>query len=710
MKNTKLIALVAVLVVITLVVSIVVATSNDEKVAADLEQQVADYEKEIAVLNKTLDELNAGLITATQALEALKEANVKLENWNKASDAMVSKIEELNKAYEDFKASKVVYAEDGKTVVISFADQYSFSYAYGYNTQIVGVNNVPADAWTYHSAQFTELLSLATLDIYRAASIEDMNTIISNFKKDIAKVPTIRELLLSTIETVNKGGVTYSDYNDLVLASYLYSVIKTTNTNMFTAPATLEDKGEQVELAEELEALKEEFKPLVVENFIKLVDELPEVPFLAPSSAKAVEAARNEKTFVEYLYGATEEAKLHTDKWSRKTLYAKHIDTLLAAEARMVVVAQIEAAAKLVNATIDSFKTYEFIANRASRDVIVSLENAVIAWETTWTIITESKDHEWNEELYNLVNRAAIEGYEAKLQAKVAELKALADSYIDTINNIGVITHNSKDVLDGARVAYKTFLDAAEAKLLSAEDVDYVIGYELGEGVVAAWNNFAACVARYNTIINTITGIENAIKTLTKLECQATTHTEVNQWGITITLTHCNCTDAMKKRVLDPTKYVTTSYYDEDEEMTVYVRPMIFDAIDLSIQTLLNFEGEYEDAINDELLSLYKEARVSYDVTVAKANLETAYNAAVLAGIANASVIKAELANLVDLYAQTPYTFTVKCQTTHVDANGKTVACDCAVLPLVRDAARVALDKFTVEFFNGEFVKEQAQQ
>ena len=704
MKNTKLIALVAVLVVITLVVSIVVATSNDEKVAAKLEQQVADYEKEIAVLNKTLDDLNAGLITATQALEALKEANVKLENWNKASDAMISKIEELEKAYEDFKASKVVYAEDGETVLIDFDDQYDFSYAYGYNTQID--NKVPADAWTYHSAQFSELKNLAILNIYRAASIEDMNTIISNFKKDIAKVPTIRELLLSTIETVNKDGVAYSDYNDLVLASYLYNEIKETNPKMFTAPATLEDKGEQVELAEELEALKEEFKPLVVENFIKLVDELPEVPFLAPSSAKAVEAARNEKKFVDYLYGATEEAKLHTDKWNRKTLYAKHIVTLEAAEARMVVVAQIKAAADLLNETIDTFKTYEFIANRASRDVIVSLENAVIAWETKWVIITEEKDHEWNEELYNLVNRAALAGYEAKLQANVADLKDIAEEFIASVETLGVITHNSKEVLDAVVASYWTYSDKAVAQLLSVADADYVIGYDLGEGVVAAWNNLAKLNSIYTTIMNKIDGINKAITAITKLVCVQTVHHDVDKDGNVVEIPTCNCTDAMKDRVLDETKY-TLGGSTMDTTLA---------DIEDKIVELLHFEGEDVSGINQELLGLYKTARIGHYVANAKANVETARAAAVANGFneAEALEIATVLNDRIDVRAKNDYTFTLECTATHKDpVTGKDLACDCrenGKLTLVVDATTKSILDFDQTTCNGMFVTEQPLQ
>ena len=702
MKNTKLIALVAVLVVITLVVSIVVATNNDKKVASQLEQQVKDYESEIAQLNKTLDEFKAGLITATEALEALKEANIKLENWDKASDVMINKIAELEKALADFKASKVVYKEDGKTVLVSFNDQYNFTYAYGHNYQTA---TTAPETVTYHAAQFNELLELAKLDIYRAASIEDMNAIISNFKKDIAKVQTIRELLLSTLEKVNKGGVTYDDYNDLVLASYLYNVIKVTNPAMFNAPVSEDDKGEQVELAEELEALKEEFKPLVVANFIKLVDALPAKALLAPTHFDAVTRAREEQAFVLYLYGAKDEAGLRKDKWERETTYARTDAALKVLEARVdFIKTSIIPGANTINALLDTYKEYDFIANRASRDVIVNIEKKIAGWEKLNVIITDPKDYEWNEELYNLVNRDVLAGYEAKLQANVADLKADAEEFIATVETLGVITHNSKDVLAAVEASYWTYSSKCVAQLLSVADADYVIGYDLGEGVVAAWNNLATCKATYTAIMNKIAEIETAITGITKLVCVQTVHHAVDPaTGAAVTVPTCNCTDAMKQRVLDETTY-TLGGATMDATLA---------NIETLIVDLLNYKGEDETGINPDLLALYKTARIGHFVANAKANVVAAKATQVAAGydVALANEVEKVLLAEIDRRALVNYTFTVACQTEHKDpVTGKTLACDCTRLPLVTDATTKSLLDFTVSYCEGMFVKEQAAQ
>ena len=660
MKNTKLIALVALLVVISMVVSVVIATSNDNKVSGQVQETVKSYEEKIADLNKTIDKLNAGLISANQALEALKNAGVELENWNAASAVLADKLDELEAAAEAFEESANVYAPDHDEctledheacVVADFYDVYSYSY-----------NDVDS------MEVFYELAYKAQTDILRATSVAEMDAIIAQFKKDCEAVPTILETLYATLKTIGTE-VTYDDYDNIKKASFLFSVV---DEDVLAPAATEDDKSEKELLDEQLKALYVDFKPLVVDTFITLVGKLPSVEQYAPSYEDELVAAQEEYAFVLELYG--EDVKdLRKDKKDKETAFAKAEVTLGEIKAQKVVVDGIVEAAELVNEAIKAQKDYKIAADRASRLMIEGLEALVAEWEEDYSIITDEKDEDFNAELYNLVNRAGIEAYNNTLLAKAGELKVLADAYIAIIDGIEKVTNTSKDTLDASLDAWDEFTTAAGA--LTPVDVDFIVGYESEEGVVAAWNNYTAKLTVYNNIIAAIDYVENGVKAVMKVDCKVNHGKNEDDEPIA-----CDC----EVNVLDETKLTSLDQTGIDAKL---------------VALLATYELD-ETVIDADLLAIYKTARLYDELAAALANVDTAYAAATNA---SKDAQKASLVTLVERAAKKAYTFEVELVCT-CDPDSEE-ECECDTYKLVDDAATKALAVFTKEYCDGFFAE-----
>ena len=676
MKNTKLIALVAVLVVVSLVVSIAVALGNDKKGNDAIVGTIKDYEQQIAELNKTIEDLEKGLISSTEALEKLQAAGVEIKNWNEASAVLVDKLEELEAAYDEFVESVNVYDEKDEkkeNPLVTYEDLYEFTYTQGEET-------------VWHDDQIWELEYNAMMDLYRATSVAEMNTIIANFKADLAKVPTILEFYLSTLETVEKDGkVTYDEYETMLVA---YEVADQIIDNIYAPAAEGEEKGQKELLAERLDALMTEFKPLVVDKFVELAQALPEVEFLAPSHYDAVKAAADEAAFVIELYGTTEAKKLETNKKGKLTAYGEALKTLAEVEAREVVVREIEAGAEALNEVLAEAFDKETIANMELKyganietyNYIAFLGELIDGWVEYWEIVEDTKAEDYNAELYNLVNHNVYAGYVANFEAEVATLRAAAEEFIAAVEAIENVNLDSKATLDAAKVLFDTVANGQKIA-----DVDTILELndyldedeELVEvtGVADSYDAWLTQYARYNWLVAAKKNLEESVKNAL-IVCTAE-HKDAD--GKTVA---CDGKGACEKvGTYDLTKIGN------------------FDADILEIIAMYELDETVYDA---ELLSVYKLARIQTTLDAVLTLVDEAYAASTNT---KKDTLKAILVEEITA-AAADYTF--EAEFTCVDPDNKDHECDCAEdlanwALVIENDATVLAEKYTAEILADRF-------
>ncbi len=584
MKNTKLIALVAVLVVVTLVISIVVATSNDATTKNEVLETVTKYEDKIDALNKTIEQLNQGLIDANTALEQFKNAGVELENWNEATVALPAQLQALDDAYDAFVKAEQIYDEDDSEKVLVKFDEIYANYA--------DVN---------YTAIFTDLKAAAARDLGRATSVAEMTTIVNNYKTSLNNVPTTLESFVATVEAIEANGVTLDDYDNIVLVPVIQAKVD----------ADLYAEGQEKDLTDRITEINKTFKPLAVEQVVTLVNALPEnVAHLAPSHEEALKAANDALTFALGLYEG-DDSTLLLDKKNKATAYANAKADLALYNAQWTVVEAIVAAAETLNETLkeafdEDVFTEEFGANIETLTYLNSLKALIDAWETT--IVTDVEDEDYSEEIYNLVNRSVYEGYVADYEVEIADLRAAADAFIEAVAALeGTITPDSLDAIMAAQN-----LSKAAAGLKPADMMDTLCGYtdytdDEGElvDVIGVQDSAIKLTALYNDykwLVDTIEALEKAVADAV-IKC-AVEHKDADGKVVA-----CDGKDACAK--VGTVDYAVLANSDFDTE----------------IVKILSYYNLDETVFDAEALAEYKVARIYDEVQAAKKNVADAHAA-----------------------------------------------------------------------------------
>ena len=512
-------------------------------------------------------------------------------------------------------------------------------------------------------------------------TVEEMKNIVKGLTTSYDAVPTSIESLRTAIVEAEKNGVTYDDYANIKLATDLIDFVD----------VDLYAEDEQKDLEERLHTLYVEFRPIVVASYQALAEALPAEEQIAPSHYEQVEKVTEELNFVgvvyEELYGAEAATKFNsllTKKNSKATDLGKAVKRHEEAVARVEVVKKIEAAAKVVNETlanafkkdnVDGFDITKYGANLLTHKYVKEQLLAHITyWENVWSIITDEDDEDYNEELYNLVNRDVYEGYVADFEVVVEELRTAADAFRDAVAAIEAITPDSKTELDNA----KALFDAA-AKLMKKEDLDIILDYvdyvdEDGEdveitGVVDSWYTMLTLRAEYDWLVTAIKALEEDVKD-SLIECQQpAVHGKLDPNG---NLVECDCQNVGKY------DYSTIGNHDA------------------SIVKILGNYGLDESVFDAALLAEYKVARLQSHIATAKANVATAQAASTLE-----PELSAALANMLNEEIDTisaNYTFAVELVCTCDEDSTDPCECDTYKMAIVDDPAEKLDTYYTVDY------------
>lgn len=465
-KNIKTISILALVAVIVLVASVLIAVVNDSNINDDLNAKLEDttksYEQKIAELNKIIEDLEAGLTDAETALKKLEENGIKLDSWIAATKVVAEKLEKLDEIVDEF---------------------------YGkYENDELGVN-----IYDYFDEEtideFNELYLDAYIAIIRATSVDSMDEIISSIETKIDGLKSVIDILDDKLTELEKDPITGDDRDAIFDAKDYFENI---NDELLT-------ENQKNNFASRIDALIDAYNKVVVESFIAKVNALPTVAQLTGSDEHKAALQEVSDIFAYILLNnidveENEEFTTAGEKFSALLQRSWEIDLIVEA-------------ANAVNALIDAEADTTFIADLESAATIKALREAVKAWEEEYYIVTDTEADDYNEWIHNLVKYDTLAGYEKTFETATAELKAAADKYIAAVNEFGKIGLDSEKGLDELLYLYKDLFGT-----LNPEDVDNILAVaKKEESVLSAWNQYLALRKSYDTLVETIEFINDTI-------------------------------------------------------------------------------------------------------------------------------------------------------------------------------------------------------
>lgn len=635
MKKTKKISSLSFLVTIILIgvlataMAVVVLDEQNTNAFAQLEITTkSSYD----TLVKSINQLKSNVDKLTSGVNKMNGVDIGESDWESASAALTTKLDELNAAESDFFAS----FKDEKNGL-------NYNHYFNYVVDEAPVTN-----------KFTALKSQAVLDLTRATSVKKMDEIIAKYKKDIDAIPTNLELLYAALASVEKNGIGLDDLDAYVEAVTIFPTI---DDNIFALDLANEI-NEKLDIEEKIEEIHEALKPVAIDAFLLAMSKLPEETALitlkneadVESSRKAYDILTDEKYG---FYTVTELKEL-----KNKPLHNAEA-ALVAAENHINVLNQMNGKldedtklpiegnnALWINAQIASYKNTKILANPATKLWIDQLLAYVSAWDNnvwestignySFELVTDTKNKLYSETIYNMIDRATLKKYLDEYKPLVEALLEEAEYPIYLASKLPAVTLSSIEEIENLKNALNDLTKLANG--LKYEEIDYVIGLSGVEGVNYANTLLTQYESDYEALCNTVDAL------VLKIE-----QGMVKALKVVCTVNHGKDSKGNPKPCTCPYSEINASKLSK----------LDVEAIDADILTLFTVYGASEDYIDATILDLYKEARLMKLSATALANIESAYNAS-SASTEDKDNAKAALVTLIERIIDKDYTFVAK--------------------------------------------------
>ncbi len=520
-KNIKTISILALVAVIVLVASVLIAIGNDSNVTDGLNGKLEDteksYEQKIAELNKIIDDLKAGLTDTETALKKLEENGIKLDQWGLATEAVAEKLEKLDETYNKFIESFEKWDEKLEIFVTDAHDYFD-------DETIDG---------------FYESYMNAYIAILRATSVDAMDKVIADFDAELKATKTVIDVLEDMLTELEKDAITGDDLQGILDAKAYFEDI---NDVLF-------GEGEKAAFEKRINDLLTACDKAIVDAFIASVNALPTTTELTLSD-EHVNAVEKVEAVLEYIVN---NELVQEENEEFETAVEKFYNVA----ARLNVLTQIANDAETVNALIKAEADTTFGADINSANTIKTLNAAVANWEKTYSVITDSEAEGYNEWIHNLVDYDSLAGYVKAFETATADLRAAATEFINAVNSFGKINTESKEALDAIIAKY-----TATVGTTGPETVDAILGItKAEESVVSAWNKYLALRASYTYLVNSIETVENFVREIytlvpgstDKYELHADLKTEEDYWNIDLLIANILGTYELDETVFDAT-------------------------------------------------------------------------------------------------------------------------------------------------------------
>lgn len=644
-KNIKLIGIVALIVVIVMVLSAVIAINNDKKVSTELGTSVEDleasYEKKIAELNdaiaslKTaLGKLETGLADANAVIEAQKVLLEKLgaegDAWASATAVTIEKIEAAQEIVYDY----VDYVDEETGITADMLYDYIENY----------------------ENKFFDMGTVAIYAIMRATSIDEMDAILAGLEADLDAVPTRVEAIEAAIAELEADAIVYGDYASILAANTL--VFEANDKIFAPADEEAEYEGEFAAFVARLDAITVAFAPVVLDHFVEVAATLPEAYAVVYSHKETIETLMLDAQLIVNLF--TEE---ELDEITEDEEFMMLVDKYLECVERLpVVVALYEDAEDINEWLAEQLKDVEIKATLETRYFLNGLYTVVNSWISEYEIVVDVDAKDYVAEIYNYVDHSVLAACEATLREDGKKVLAEAEAFITVVDGISKITPDSKTELDAAVLAYKA---------VSADPATIDTIFALENGVVAAWDELLALQEAHEVLLATIKNFNDAIDAVI-IKCDES-HAEDEE---------CDCEHL-------------------GEINTTLAAEVNCDLVDSYILTVL---GVYEldiTVFKAELVDAYKTIRLYDDLKVIADRIADAASRSTLSEEDLAKQI-ANVQALILVDAATAYTFEVaveECECGQICVGGHD-------LVIVENAAEKALATWTQSYVDGFFAVE----
>ena len=563
-NKAKFFCFVAVLIVVVIVASALIATSANDNLMGSLDQnssdtndKLSDLEKSIKALNETIKGLNKGLnsyedvIKKQEALlESIGNAGVKIEDWNGATEAYQTKMIELAKVLVDFEARKDSYGRDIDETLVYDEDYYAVSRA---------------------------LEQQAFIDMSRATSVAQMDEIIAGLLADLEAIPTKAQKTRDAVAAIELDDVTASDRDNIILAFNLLNSV----------PADFFELDEKAALVDRFEATLVAYANVVVAEFVAQVQVLPKN--IAMSHEKAINDALGTQDLIDIVYSAQTDAEVkaaYTTALAGED-YAKAVMSLNSAAKRMRELNRAKKAADEINEDLEAYKKTNITLSFKVLEELRTFDAVIAAWAEQYGIVSDAKSEDYIAENYNLVNHSVLEGFNTSYTKAAATLKTAADKYISAVQAIPAKSQNSvsdfKAAIDAATKAMTELKKIkAEGKEVTVENADKYLELTEGNRVADYVEIFNAQNETYKQVAELVGKVEDYVnKTIRYTYCADTkTHTGNVK---------CDC-----KTKIDYTK----------------IKSAELEVIDGYIKTLINDYDYTEKIIPAATLKEYKQVRL----------------------------------------------------------------------------------------------------
>ena len=565
-KNIKLIGVVALLVVIVMVASALIAISNDNKLNENIGATIGQVEKDhdadlsslkteltgkiestVKDLNGKIDALKAelnGKVDANAAeIEALK---ADLATLNETVATLTATLETLQGEVTDLAAivaaqGELIEAVTGVAGAGINIDGWNDA-TDAYWTKLGELQEVYEDFFTvedehgvnvwsvvylswYEYDLVEEYLNDAQIALLRATDVEDMDGVIADFSAKLDSIPTRMQMLYEAIDSVEADGVTIEDLHMLVRVEGLLE-----GEYCYVCERYISANADELYAEDEKEALVARFDAAVVaivdvlaDEVVRLVSELPEVDMLtlAEEEVKAVEYAcevfstwqryyekANDKDWYtglnEKKYNDLEDA--YNELWIGEYDRYGNIETYSYVD-QLSMLEWLNTWATNIEETIASYSKTPIGCDVTTYTWLSNLEGQVEDWREFAEEITN------NEVNFAMLDDSALVGYREKYDIAVSGLKAAVNAYVEVVESITHITPDSLAVLETAQEKYNAVTGLA--KTFNEADIDLIIEADPEDGLFVKYSRIHAEQWKtYQTIIDLIAKIEGDINGL----------------------------------------------------------------------------------------------------------------------------------------------------------------------------------------------------
>lgn len=456
-NKNKLIGFIALIVVIVLVASAVIAVLLDGAVKKAQEEA----NKEIEALNATIAKLETLLSATEKDVEAAEKALTDLKNQLTSTGADLDAAEKLIAKYEELIDAWTKATPEVNEAVIAINAAYA--------SLLESKDLLPADALVG--------LEDARMDaIYGAIRSADPKAVADNFVNDVvAGIEDQRydNALKALIEAVKENGVTYPEDVEGIAGVDAYVEELKALANADVVLKALEDAGLLAEVEQLHVDLKKDHLDDIAAEFIAKVEAI-ETPITLNSEAAIVDAI----AALDALLSKCDEYGMH-DHMNRADVVAA-IDTVKGYNNRLDVLKAAKVEADAIN---DRIAAQTVAADIATRDAIAQLKADIAVWESKYAIDDANR---------YLVND--VTGLETAYAAKLAELQALYDAFKAAVEAIGTVTVESKPAIDAAWTAYDAVKGFTDADVVLGLVTPNTVG-ELHAVLVAAQADYDALIA-----------------------------------------------------------------------------------------------------------------------------------------------------------------------------------------------------------------------